>query len=180
MPFFGDLIPFFRSIWVFLGSHPFLFCAITISLALKTFLFFFFVQRGRRIAKFSMPLILLLLVLVGGMIEDFSWIMKLVYEFFGSSAKAVPNFVIKIAWAFVIVRYQALVLFIENFAQKKSKFKIHQLVFLTISSIFFGFFIFAAFFRLNNSVVLLTLENNMMAYADVYVLIVLVPFSLIA
>ncbi|MCK5632995.1 sigma 54-interacting transcriptional regulator, partial [bacterium] len=46
--------------------------------------------------------------------------------------------------------------------------------------IFFGFFIFAAFFRLNNSVVLLTLENNMMAYADVYVLIVLVPFSLIA
>jgi len=180
MTFWGDLIPFFRSIWVFLGSHPFLFCAITISLVVKAFLFFFFIQRGRCIARFSMPLILLLLVLVGGMLEDFSWIVKLLHEFFGSSStKAFPSFVIKVAWAFVIVRYQALVLFIENLAQKKSKFKVHQLLFLTISSIFFVFFLFIAFLRLNNSVVFSALEQKMMTYANVYALIVLVPFSLL-
>ena len=75
---FESLGSIIEPAWNFLGSHPFLLCAVTFSLALKTFFLALFALRGLRESKFSLPLLLLLLVLIGGIFEDIAWMGRLI------------------------------------------------------------------------------------------------------
>jgi len=176
--FFEYLGTIVKPTWSFLGSYPFLLCAISISLALKTFFLTLFALRGLKESKLSIPLFLLLFVLIGGIFEDIAWIARLVQKLFIPNADKIPTFLVRIGWAFFIVRYQSLALFIENILEKKSRPKIHQFLFLIASSAFFLFFVGLAFFKFGNPN-RPALEFEMMAWSTRYVLVPLMMTSLL-
>ena len=128
--FFSALTKIAEPIWNFLGSHPFLLIAFTTSLAIKAFFLTLFALKGLKSSKISIPLLLLLFVLIGGIVEDIAWIGRLIQKIFIPEFDVIPTFIVRIAWAFFVIRYQALALFIENLSEKKTKLRIHQLPFL--------------------------------------------------
>ena len=165
------LIEIIKPVWTFLGSYPFLFFAVATSFTVKTFLLIIFGLRGLRESKFSTPLLLLLLVLIGGMIEDSAWLVKLCeLLFFPKLDYRIVLIFLRIGWAFVIVRYQALALLIENLSEKKAGLRIHQILFLTISTLIFLFSLaFSFYFCSSNTRP--PLEFKMIALISIYTMI---------
>ncbi len=175
--FFDALGLLVKPIWAFLGSHPFLLFAVTVSLLLKTGLLILFAIRGLRTSKLSIPLTLLLLVLIGGMAEDVAWIARLLQKIFYIKTNIPPLFLVRIAWAFFVIRYQALALFIQVLTDKKFKLKLHQIPFLIVSAGFAVFFIVLNFLNLKN-LVRHQIEFKMMEAATFYTTIPLILTAL--
>jgi len=173
------LISLIKPIWTFLGSYPFLFFAVSVSFTVKTFFLTVFSLRGIRESKLSPPLLLLLLVLVGGMVEDIAWLIRLCELLF------IPNLdyrialiPIRMAWAFFVIRYQALALLIENLSEKSPRLKIHQSIFLIISTTISLFFIGLTFY-LFSSTERPPIEFKAMSFASIYNTVPLILVSLV-
>ena len=69
----------------------------------------------------------MVLVLIGSMAGELAWVIKLFRLFF---APIIPYgliiFFVRIAWAFLILQYQALGLFLESLTEKKHSIKLVQ------------------------------------------------------
>ena len=172
------IIEIIKLTWSTLGSYPFLFTAVIISFTLKTSLLILFSLKGLRSSKLSIPLILLLLVLIGGMAEDVAWIARLIQNIFFPEWNKIPTFFSRMGWAFVVVRYQALALFIENLSEKKPRLRLHQLPFLFISFLFSISLIATAFLQFNNTAKSY-IEMKTIEFISIYTLISLMITSLI-
>jgi hypothetical protein len=84
---------------------------------------------------------------MGSMLSDFAWIIKLVQVLFLPQLDyKIILFIVRLAWIFFIIQYQALALFIESLVVQKYRFSLRQALFLLISSCFCMIFLFITIF----------------------------------
>ncbi|HZW60970.1 MAG TPA: sigma 54-interacting transcriptional regulator [Candidatus Babeliales bacterium] len=152
------------------------------------------VPHGLRSSTTHKPWLFLLGVLIGSMFGDFAWIIKLLHEVnIVSYSYSVFVFFARISWAFLIIQYQSLALFIESLTHKNFILgPIHKALCL-ISIIFASFFFFEAFCdpqfttaETRNAALALPpswsvpLEMRIMRYVAIYLLHILVLPGLLA
>ena len=129
----------FTTIETICGSYPLLISINTISFFFKLIILFIVIRNIRSI-KESRPHIYLITVLIGALFEDFSWIALLIKNYFFPALADFPHlvilFIVRIAWVFYVIEYQALCLFIESLVDQKSRLSLRQIIFCTISGIF--------------------------------------------
>lgn len=127
-----------------LGNRYYLVTILTCTFLFKLFLLFYLLTRSISASKKSQRSIYLLIgVLIGASIADSAWIIKLISMLFIPTLN--PLLWICISWAFPVMQYQSLALFIESLVAPQYKFNVRRLTFLTISSLFFIFFLYEGF-----------------------------------
>ena len=90
------------------------------------------------------------LVLLGLIFNDLSWIIGTVRRIFNiDSLIPLMAFAARLSWAFYVIQYQALSLFLSNLVEKKFRLRLSDKVFLLVSGLFSSYFFFIAFFRCN-------------------------------
>ena len=97
------------------------------------------------------PLIFLLISLVGALLVDISWLVKLFHSQVAPTASYhLVVFFIRIAWAFLIIQYQALELFLQSIAVKQFFLNPLNKLSVALSAALSGYFFYIAFFQYNN------------------------------
>jgi len=136
------MINFFTTLESIFGSYSFVFGVTTISFLLKASLLIFLIIHGLKPSTPQRAWTLLILVLIGGLFNDSSWMLALSKSlFFPEMDIRLRLFWIRIAWGFAIVMYQALALLIEHLADQQSTLNTRQKIFLSTSSCFIVFFL---------------------------------------
>src|SRR5258708_2880634 len=108
------------GMFTLLNTPQFLFFTIAISLVIKTILLYILIPQAFRSPSTQKTCIFLITVLIGSMAGELSWQLKLSRYLF---APIIPYsaiiFFIRIAWAFLIVQYQTLGLFLDSLTERK-------------------------------------------------------------
>lgn len=139
---------FLEEIHALLGGPGFILTAILLSFGVKTYLLHLLIPQGLRTTPLNLPWLFLLGALIGSMFGDLAWIVKLTRQLaFPEMPYEVYIFFVRLSWAFLIVQYQSLSLFIESLAAKKFKFSFYHTLFSTISCLLSCYFLFLAFFN---------------------------------
>lgn len=125
-----------------LGNFYFLLVVISLSFTLKSFLLVYLVFKGLFAPKrVNRILFLLVGVLVGSMVSNLAWILKLVNILFFDNSDTFnvvfQRFILPIAWLFPIIEYQSMALFLERLADKDFNITLRRGTFLAASGIFF-------------------------------------------
>lgn len=139
MNIFDVILGGIARIWQILGYHPIFLAIMLFACAAKIFLVVHISMHLRRNSNIYIrrSCILLILVLVGGILSDFSWSLIVIRAIlFPALSHSFCLFSIRIAWAFAIVQYHAIALLIESLIEKKL-FGIRQKILIGISSVFF-------------------------------------------
>jgi transcriptional regulator with GAF, ATPase, and Fis domain len=133
------------------GSQSFVLAATSIAFTLKAYLLFTLISRSQYVTNARRLWFLLILILISSMIVDSSWILKLIHSIFfpANDYYQLRIFWVRISWAFFVIQYQALALFIEGLVSEKNSLNIRQKIFLTISSLFVLFFVGLAFIHID-------------------------------
>jgi transcriptional regulator with GAF, ATPase, and Fis domain len=187
------MFTFMIDLYEVIASSEFLLCVTAASFLIKIYFLSILIPRGLRTAQILTPWFLLLFVLVGSLIGDFAWFFKLVREIWHVPHDyATVTFVLRIGWAFMVLQYQALALFIESLPESKFRLRPRHYLTMTISFTLAGYFFYLAFF---NSILLneaereqakrtigttTPLEIAIMRYVAFYLLYLLIVPSLIA
>ncbi|MDR3550269.1 MAG: sigma 54-interacting transcriptional regulator [Candidatus Babeliales bacterium] len=141
------MIDLFEIIIFTISSSLFLLIAIVLSFSVKTYFLRILIPQGLKAKKIRKPWLFLLGILVGSMFGDAAWMVKLVRELWIPSINYnFVTFMIRVAWAFLIIQYQALSLFIESLTEKKFTIRTSQKLLLCIGSCISLFFFYLAFF----------------------------------
>ena len=120
---------------------------ISVSLCVKSYFLATLVSYSTRYRKVSAPLILLIGILTGSLFGDIAWVAKLSHELFlPASSFGMVTFVIRIAWAMLILQYQSLVLFAQSLIQRTFKPNRGQQITIVCSIMFFLYFMYTALF----------------------------------
>ncbi len=128
-------------------SHAFLFSALVISFVIKIFLILWLMPLGafKKINQSSW--LLLIGTIFGATFGDIAWLVKSGrIVFFPDLSYEIVTFFIRIAWAFLVIQYQSMALFVGSLANKSFSLSLYQKVCLGISSLFSGYFFYSAFF----------------------------------
>lgn len=187
------MVTFILDLYEVIASSEFLLCVTATSFLIKIYFLSILIPRGLRTAQILTPWLLLLFVLVGSLVGDFSWFFKLVREIWHVPEDyATITFVIRIGWAFMVLQYQALALFIESLPESNFRLKKRHFLTMVISFTLAGYFFYLAFF---NAILLNELEREqakrtignstpleiaIMRYVAFYLLYLLIVPSLIA
>ncbi len=131
----------------FAGSKTFLLLVATLSLFFKGIISATLISQGLRAKTAHRSWILLVLVLISSMMANSTWIFSC--SNFPNLDYRLPLFWSRIAWAFAIMQYQALALFIEILVEKHKQLKLRQKIFIFISCLFSIFFVGLAIFDFN-------------------------------
>ena len=154
----GNLIEILYSYvnsWFFLG------CVSLISLSLKFIFLMFVILRGLKTEKTERSWSLLLLIFIGAMMTDATWIIySLKNTILPTIDRQFVMFAIRITWAFYILLYHSLGLFIETLTNKEHRVSNFQKILLSFSTAYACIFLYLAFFRFNS----IALENENMNY----------------
>lgn len=123
------------STYLLLSNFYFLFTVECIGILVKTCLFIFALIHGLRSEKIQRPWIFLLLVLIGSMFSDISWIIIISKKIFFDtlSINTIILFFIRLAWCFHLVQYQALALFLETLIEK-NRISLWQKIFIPMTT----------------------------------------------
>lgn len=133
-----------------LGNYPLLFGVTCISFLLKVSILTALARKTITLSSVKRPWFFLLLVLISASITDSAWIIKLIELFIIPSIDyRIVLFWIRIAWAFFVIQYQSMGLFIESLVTKRYSLSLHQKIFCFISCIFVIYFIGTAIFNFN-------------------------------
>ncbi len=129
------------------NTPQFLFFTISISLIIKSILLYILVPQTFKSPSTQKTCLFLITVLVGSMAGEISWQIKLSrYLFAPIIPYAAIIFFIRIAWAFLIIQYQALGLFLDSLTQRHYALKLVQKLLLIMSSAVAMYYIYLAFF----------------------------------
>lgn len=162
-----------------LGNHASLLLFETIAILVKSYLLWNLISIGLRSIlskKIKFTWIFLIMVLVSGIIEDASWLMKLtdiiffpMYSFsiFGNF----KAYFIHFAWVFAILHYQALAFFIECLIEKGFNFNLRRSVFLLASVIYSFIFIYSFVTDQTNT----SFQSNLIANLEIYLFVLITP-----
>ncbi len=139
------LLEFF---WSLVKGLEFLFFVETIAFFAKLYFLFFLITKALRSKNLSTPLYLLLALLFNGAFGDFVWIIKLFRElWYPLLDYSYIVFFIRLGWAFNVLQFQSLSLFVESLVDKKYKINLRQKTLLVFSFIFSMYFFYSAFFH---------------------------------
>lgn len=127
-----------NTIEIVTGGPQLLFMVCTTSFSLKTGLLIYLARRTLQAKTTPLPIHFLMLVLLSSLLCDISWILT---PFQSLIDFRIYNTFVRISWAFTILFYQALTFFIESLTQQHSTITLRQKFFLTISLLFFSFYI---------------------------------------
>src|SRR3989338_722742 len=133
------MVQLLRHILDLFSTTPFLLLVETIALLIKSFIIAkLFLHRTEKHTPFQRAWLLLILILIGSILEDLTWVVKLLqmsnllnidYRFF--------VFMIRLAWIFDIIQYQSLALLIENLVPAHNKkLSLANQLFMTVSAIY--------------------------------------------
>lgn len=177
------MIEILKNLYTLFNSPQFLLLAICFSLLTKAYLLRTLILQGIKINKALRPWMLLIVVLVGSMIGDTAWLIKLfrtlIYQ---EMPYNILVFIIRTSWGFLIIQYQALAFFMESLTEKKIRLNGWRKILFIVSSAFACFFFYLAIFDHNltesyerNLALLLPttqapLEIKMFRYAILYLL----------
>ncbi len=140
-----DFLYFFIHL---LNSTQSVIIVIGVALLIKGYLLGFLLHKGLRSISIPSPWFLLLGVIIGSMAGDACWILKIIRPIlFPKANYGALVFFIRIAWAFLIIQFQSLALFIESLTQRKLKLGLLQKQFLFFSSCFFFYFLYISIFE---------------------------------
>lgn len=130
-----------------LNTPHFLFCTILIALIIKAVLLYLLIPQAFKSPSTQKTCIFLITVLIGSMAGELSWQFKLSRYLF---APIIPYsaiiFFIRVAWAFLIIQYQALGLFLDSLTERKFTLNLLQKLLLLISSTVAAYYVYLAFF----------------------------------
>lgn len=128
-----------------IGRDEFLFIVEIISCSIKLYFFIALSYYTTQYNKSKNFIYLLLIVLGGSIFSDAAWIVKIIKVLFIPSLdKRIIAFISRIAWASVVLRNQALLLFLQYLINKSLKPKISDYVWQTAyASLFFSCIIIA-------------------------------------
>lgn len=141
------MINFFELLYHTIASAQFLLAAVIISFSVKTYFLSILIPQGLRSIKIQLPWLYLLGILAGSMFGDIAWVIKLVREIWmPETGYSVITFFIRIAWAFLILQYQSLSLFIESLAEKNFKLNWWHKMLLFVGSSIAIYFFYLSFF----------------------------------
>lgn len=133
-----------------LGSYPFLLFITISAFILKACLLVILIRRSTQLRSAHFALMLLMFVLTGSMISDSAWIFKLIRALLIPSLDyRIAIFWVRIAWAFTMIQYQSLALFIETLIHQNFTLRFRHKLFLTVSAIFCIFFLSLALIHIN-------------------------------
>ncbi len=138
---------FIASIFDTLQSRYFLLGILCFSSTVKLYYIIQFATASWRKNVVVRPLLFLLLCISSALIGDISWMTKLIQTLFIPLPYYVLVFVIRIAWAALLLQYQSLSLFLQALTQPR--FSKGALYYITsgITAICAGYFIYLAFLR---------------------------------
>jgi hypothetical protein len=127
------------------GSYPFIFCASITGLGLKACLVYYLMSHliHRTLTKkIKRSCLYLIGVLVGSILVDSTWVLKIAQTLFLPS---LPDYVvrlwIRIGWASSVVQYQFLALALESLINKNNKLTKHSVIYVSVSTVFFFIFL---------------------------------------
>lgn len=143
----GNLI---EIVYSYVNSWLFMSCVSVISLGLKGIFLIFVIIRGLKNDKSERSWIYLLLIFTGAMMTDITWIVHTLQN------TVLPNidrrfliFLMRLSWAFYILLYHSLGLFIETLTQAEYKVPRLQKGLLVISTSFVSYFFYLVIFQFN-------------------------------
>jgi transcriptional regulator with PAS, ATPase and Fis domain len=115
---------------------------ITTSFLIKAYLLKMLIPSGFHNLTLKRPWVFLLGTLLGSIIGDFGWIIKLLREMqIIHLSYASLIFLMRISWAFLVLQYQSLSLFLESLIVKKFVFNIRHKILCTFSACLSLYFI---------------------------------------
>ena len=149
---------FLHSLETILGNQYYLLTILACTFSFKIFLLIYLLTRSLSASKNSHRSIWLLCgVLIGASVVDSAWIVELISRLF------LPNMDstlwVRIAWAFPVIQYQSLALFIESFVEPQYKITLRRAIFLLLSAFFVVAFLSEAFVSWHTGVKSIILYN---------------------
>lgn len=171
------MINFIEYISWFLHNPYVLFTVEIFSYLIKICLAGFLCVKAFKSVKIPSPLSFLLCILICSSVVDLVWIIKLFRKLiFPALDYRIALLFIRLGWAFNLILFQAIGLFIESLAEKKYKIKFHQKILLTLNSVFVAVFLYFAFFQFSVIENRSNFEFDLMTFAAKYlVYIVMLP-----
>src|SRR5271154_98219 len=134
---------FLQEIHYILGSPLFILIAILISLTVKIYLLRLLIPKTFHTMPLNKTLLFLLGTLIGSLFGDVAWILKLMRQLvFPDMPYTFYIFFVRISWAFLILQYQSLALFIESLSAKKFTLNLYHKIFSSISCLWSCYFLF--------------------------------------
>ncbi len=135
-----------------IGSYPFLLVAITLSFLLKLFIFNNTIKQLLHATTQSRLWFLLSTILFANMVADAAWIVKLsTLLFIPAMDYRIMLAIVRIAWTFAIIQYQALALFLAALVSKQYKFDPYQKIYCAITTLWIFFQLGLVVVYFNNS-----------------------------
>lgn len=138
-----------NTLYFILSNFYFLFAVEFLGFFVKTSLFFLALIHGLRSKKIQLPWLFLLLVLIGSLCSDASWIITLSKKIFFSdtaSTHVLITLFIRMSWYWHLIQYQALALFLETLIEKH-RISFRQKIFIPISMILCTPYLYLIFFK---------------------------------
>lgn len=166
-----------NNLYYTIGSQPVLFIIESLSFILKFGFLVVAIGNGMRSPKAQRPWFFLLLVLIGSMFSNFAWVASLFRKIFiPDSDYRFVIFLVRIGWAFAIVLYQSLALFVESLTEQEYKInKWYQKIIITISSFLCAAFVYLAFFKFNVVQNRPNIEFKLFEITAIYLFIIITP-----
>jgi hypothetical protein len=122
----------------------------------------------------------LLLMIIGIMFENFSWILKISCQLeIININHFYTQITIMFAWVFNLIGYQSLGLFIENLTENKFHFQWHQKIFISLNSFFIPAFIYSALCHIYAWPTKISI-HTFLKFAPFYFIIIILPSLIIA
>jgi hypothetical protein len=145
------MIEFVTFLNAILGSFPFVLLVLAISFCIKGFILYILIKNGLNTQSLPRrPWFFLLFALIGTMFSDLAWMTKLSHSLFFIDIDYRPIlFLIRFSWAFCVVQYHALGLFLESLTEQQHVVQKHQKLLLPISGFFILYSFVIAFMRLD-------------------------------
>ncbi len=110
---------FFYPILTSLNSQYLLLLTLSLSFSIKIYFISTLAFKGVHSTKIKSPWFFLICILIGSLIGDFSWIIKLSKQIGMHSLEYhYLIFIFRIAWGFLLIQYQSLGLLIESLTEK--------------------------------------------------------------
>lgn len=158
------------------NNFYFLFTIEFIAFFLKACLLILTILHGLRAKKIQKSWFFLLLVLIGNMFSDAAWVISLARTlFFPFLDQRITFFVIRIAWAWHIIQYQALDLFLQSLINKSYSISLRKKFLILTSSTFCLFFIYLAFFKFQSINPRPSFEFELLRITEMYVFLIMIP-----
>lgn len=137
-------------------------------------------HKAQKELQHSQTFYVLLLVIISTLLENFAWILALIYQFeYLSINYYFMKSITIIAWIFTFVRYQALGIFLENLIENKFTFRWYQKIFLYINMIFIPIYIYTSIAKLYHWSYNINLET-ILQIIPIYLFINITPSLIIA